>query len=804
MLFTHLDAELKTNIEVIAGLRSSSPRHKGTTLLGILPLEASVQRRNEYECKAPPDRDVEMLILVLFDCARYPLEHHLRFASHKHSEKPYTFPNFTFSDSPPGIPIGPWPGWRGIPEMPTTSVSVGGRQTRLEYQFWGDEAQRRIIRGVSRIGIVKNEDIVVRTSDPQLIPIEAQFYSVAPLKPEPSALEISNTLLLQRPRLLINESDLQALRTRLLGRNESFDRVAELLNRWNQPQVITPESKIAAGSEGLTPEDRVLLGAFLALVNPSPSNVQRGIKSLLEYADLTRQPDFAPLTIDTQSGEVLFLLCVGYDWLSQHVDDEERRHVRTRLWEIAEICWSHLGYERTDYAQAHYLGCGMGLLAFSLLFWEEHPHAHEWGNHLIGVLDLVLSLLPPDGFFAHGINLWIYEFGFLLRWLELLRTGGGLDLWPHGDDMSQASAFRAAATSPDGLYGITFGDPQYRVGGDSWCHYLIALRTGSAQARSLGDLLRDTPVEGVDFRNAPARHRIYECLWYPTHIISEPVKAGIRVFADGSQFFCRTSNTLFTFRAGPPLGHHRSMSGITGGYGHSDPCNGAFLLFANGSLALAGPGPVYRRDSALHNVVTINGRGQIGDSAVWMPDFIPPSLLCPRPELKVTDNTISATVELSSSYLPDLGVRSLRRSIMLELDRYIVGVDLIDLENDSSIEWNLHSWKKFSHIETAPRFTFRIGADDSQPTTVFCHTADRPTWQTGESGFVPAYSNDGVRDKYLRISTTGTEAAFFWFIVLYGDLPQFNLDSGRRGTWVFNDGTTLNFDGVWISRGEAK
>jgi hypothetical protein len=784
---------------VTTGLKSGVPLYRRAALLGSAPFRAADSGGNEFVCKAPPVGDVEQLILVLFESARYPLERHCRFALHKDSESPYTFPNFLFKDTPPGTRVGPWPGWRGIPEMPATSVSVGGRRTRLEFQFWGDEAQCHIMRGVAKIGIVKNEEIAIYTSDSRLVPTEARFYSVVPLNPEPYALEIHDALLQQHPRLLITGSDHRSLRTR-----EPFGRVAELLKRWEQPQVITPESKIASGPEGLSPEDKALVGAFLALVDPSPSSAQRGIKSLLQYADFTRQPDFTPLTIDTQSGEVLFLLCVGYDWLFHQMNDGERRHIQTRLREIAEICWSHLGYERTDYAQAHYLGCGMGLLAYSLLFWNEHPRAREWCNHLVGVLNLVLSLLPPDGFFAHGINLWIYEFGFLLRWLELLRSGGGLDLWAHESTMSQASAFRAAATSPDGLYGITFGDPQYRVGGDSWCHYLIALRTRSAQARSLGDLLRDLPVDGVDFRNAPARRRVYECLWYPTDIVPEPVMAGTHVFADGGQFFCRTPDTLLTFRAGPPLGNHRYDSGLTGGYGHSDPCNGAFLLYANGSLALAGPGPVYRRDTALHNVVAINGRGQFGDSAVWMPDFIPPSQLSPTPELRLNDHSVSATVELSHSYLPDLGVRSLRRSILVEPGHTIVGVDLVDLDNDSSVEWNLHSWRDFNYLDTAPRFSFRIGGGDSRPITVFCYSAHPATWQRGESGFVPAYPNDGLRDRFLRVVSIGREVAFFWCILLDGDPPTFAPDSGHRGTWTFGNGTTLHFDGVWISREGTK
>jgi hypothetical protein len=682
--------------------------------------------------------------------------------------------------------------------MPVTTVSVKEKQTRMDFQFWGDESHRHVVRGVARVGFVQGDEVVIHTSDARLVPLEAQFYSVVPLKPVASVLDIPDNLSHQHRRLLINQSHLQSLQAH--KSSDAFSRVAALLNIWNEHQIITPESKIAQGSSGLSPEDKVLIGAFLALVDPSSANVQRGIKSLLDYVELTRQTNFEPLKIDTQSGEVLFLMCVGFDWLHGHMSDNERQRVQTRLWEIADICWNHLGYERSDYAQAHYLGCGMGLLAFSLLFWNDHPRAREWSNHLVGVLKLILSLLPPDGFFAHGINLWIYEFGFLLRWLELLRSAAGLNLWPKGNELSQASAFRGAATSPDGLYGITFGDPQFRVGGDSWCHYLIALRTDSGQARTLGDVLRDLPVEGVDFRNAPARRRVYECLWYPNDVAPGGSDEANTVFADGSQLFCRTNEALFTFRAGPPLGNHRYLSGILGGYGHSDPCSGAFLLFTKGSLALAGPGPVYRRDSSLQNIVTINGRGQIGDSAVWMPDFIPSSQLGARPEMRVEGEIVSATVDLSSAYLPDLGVQSLRRSILVHPGRYIAGVDLVNLENESSIEWNLHSWKNFSHDGNSNELTFTVDAGASEPMTVVCHASLPATWQTGESEFVPAYPNDGKRDSYLRICSSGKEAAFFWFIHISGELPTIIPTSVRRGTWAFGNGVALNFDGIWISR----
>ncbi|MCX6135113.1 MAG: heparinase II/III family protein [Ignavibacteriales bacterium] len=754
----------------------------------------------QYVAPAFAAERADTIVLITFDATSYPLEEHCRYAVHSDADRPYTFPNFTFQQQPPGLRVGPWPGWRGIPPMPLTTLKSGERVHELQFQFWGDELARHVLRAVVKISSFRSEQIVVSMTDPRLVPLEAQFYAVRPLKPAPFVFEVPAEKLHRHPRLLINQSDISALKqNQTVARRESLRRIHEFIPMWDRSLVVTPESKIPDGPESLTPEDRVLIGAFLALIEPSSANIERAIKSLLDYCALTEQPGFAPLTIDTQSGETLFLLSVGYDWLFHHLSADDEQRIRKRLWEIADICWNHLGYEREDYSQAHYLGCGMGLLAFSLLFQDTHPRAREWSNHLAGVARLVLSMLPADGFFPHGINLWIYEFGFLLRWLELLRSGGGPEIWPHSAVMINASAFRAAATSPDGLHGVTFGDPQYRVGGDSWCHYLIAARTGSGEARWLGDVLLELPVKGVDFRNAPARRRVYECLWFPDHVEPVHTREGTKAFPDGAQIFVRTSDSLFTFRSGPPLGKHRYEAGITGGYGHSDPCNGSFLLHQNNSMLIGGPGPVYRRDTSLHNIITINGTGQIGDSAVWMPDFVPPSLHAPLADIRTSGSTVAATVELAHSYLPHLGVQSLRRSICVQPGRYIFGADVVTLANAASIEWNLHSCEEFSQFGGGQVVNFKIGTGSNGPNAVVSFSSEKVTWKTGLTGFVPAYPNSGERDRVLCISCENKNAFILWCICMNGNPPELQFQTGNRATWKFPDGTAAEFDGTWIS-----
>lgn len=777
----------------------TSPHLDPGTLLSTFAF-AHTEKAGQYVAPAVV-RKSATIVLVTFDASRYPLEQHCRFAFHTGGNRPYTFPNFEFREKPPGLWVGPWPGWRGIPPMPGVTVMLGETERSLQFQFWGDELDQKVLRAVVKVDSLAGEHILVSVTDHRLVPLEAHFYSVPTFKPTPCPFSIPAGLLRNHPRLLISDREWEEAKASQSPQRQSIlDVLRGFRSVWSRTLEVTPESKLPDGPELLSPEDRLLIGAFLARTEDSPSATQQGIKALLDYCALTEHSDFAPLTIDTQSGETLFLMCIGYDWLFPHLDPKQEARVRTRLWEIADVCWGHLGYERDDYAQAHYLGCGMGLLAFSLLFHDAHPRAQEWAQHLAGVLKLVLSALPDDGFFPHGINLWIYEHGFLLRWLELLRSVG-MDLWPEAHmALRNASAFRAAATSSDGLYGVTFGDPQFRVGGDSWHHYLIAGRTGSGKARSLGDALLHLPVAGVDFRNAPARRRVYEYLWFPDPVEPESSPEGSTVFEDGLQIFTRKGDFLVTFRSGPPLGRKRLQAGITGGYGHSDPCAGSFMVWDGDMPLISGPGPVYRRDTSLQNIITIDGKGQLGDSTVWMPDFVPPSFHAPRAEVRRLNDAIALSVDLASAYLPHLGLRSLRRSVLVVPGRFVLGADIVKIANPANIEWNLHSAGEFLPAKERMGLRFDIIAPHRR-WTLLVSSSGKASWDTGLADFVPAYPNDGTRNRYLRVAGRADATAFHWCLCLTDDGPELHMRNAGRAQWQFQDGLAIDFDGTWFSPG---
>jgi hypothetical protein len=670
-------------------------------------------------------------------------------------------------------------------------LTVGNATIFLEASFWGDEFAAGVVRFVGSTTCKQTKFLAVSRPDPGLVPKSAFLYRTSAVRATRHPVSLSRTS--SPPLLLVHPGTVPKLAAAAgTSHKPIWQKILALLDNPDLPFEITAESKAVPGPERLAHEDRVLLSAIVALLDPQRENVRRGVQSFRDYRRETRRPDFEPLRIDTQSGEVLFILCLAYDWLRVFLPAGEKQEAREWLWQVADICWGHLGYERRDYGQAHFLGCGLGLLAFSFLFWNDHPRAQEWAAHLRGALDCVLDLLPIDGSYPHGVNLWIYETGFLLRWVELLRSCTGEDLWPTTPALKHLSDFRAATISPDSLYGITMGDPQYRVGGDSWCHYLIAARTGSPLAQRLGKILDDLPHEGVDYRHVPPRRRVYEFLFFDPSIPAAQELPAMSWFGDTGQLCRRSASSLFTFRSGPPLGRQRYERGEYGAYGHSDPANGSFLLYRNGAFAVSGPGPVYRRDTALHNIITIDGAGQIGDSTVWMPDFIPADRLSPRPGKRTDGNRVLLFADLAPAYLPHLGADTLSRTLAIDLDRYILGIDTIRCRTPHLLEWNAHAWGPIDRTDDGLGFVFPGGL------RLAWLTPQKVQVTTGLSEFVPAYPHDGTRDHRLVIAVRAQESRFVWCYLMTDEpVPQVT-EEGSQLVIRFGDGRKVAFDGQLI------
>ncbi|RIK79568.1 hypothetical protein DCC62_05305 [candidate division KSB1 bacterium] len=685
---------------------------------------------------------------------------------------PRRFVDMEFASEPPGIEVGPWPGWRGIPALPEVKLHCGSDEVEARYNFWGDERETGQVRLIALVAISDEspQEIEIRCTDDRLQPVAVEIYSSAKPHAVPMPVKLRSQLENTHPRLLFSPADLAELRKRHQGTHfDIWQKIEKLLDNWHLPFELTPESKTLAGPERLHDMDRVVLAGFHALITQAEASRRRAQASFDDFLQRALQPDYEPMRIDTQAGECLFTLSLAYDWLWPNLDESARARYRDKLFEVAERVWAHLGYEREDYAQAHFTGCSHGLLAFCFLSWNEHPRAQEWAAYLRGAFECVLQMLPEDGFFPHGINLWIYEHTFLLRYLELFRHCAGENLWERNAYWKNASQFRQASLSPEAQLGVTFGDPQFRVSGDAWMHYLIAARTQSPAAHALGDALSEQPTAGVDFRSVPPRRRVWEYLFYEPQLISSPARHTHFYFPDGGQFFWRlgekNNESVLTFRAGAPLGLRRYEHGEWSGYGHSDPCHGSFLLAQADKLLLCGSGPVYRRDTRLNNTITIDGRGQVGDSAPWAPEFVPPDRFARITDFRRDETLQWIEADLTSSYLDFLGVESLVRRLYLLRPSLFIIHDRIELKHERELQWNLHTYGEISEISRAPNLQFQI-TDGEQSLQLLCILPEKAQWRTGFSDFVPAYPHAGERDRFLQLHKTGNSGEFLIVISL--------------------------------------
>ncbi|NLP10125.1 hypothetical protein GX408_06980 [bacterium] len=674
--------------------------------------------------------------------------------------------------------------------MQTSSCVYAGR-----YNFWGDEFETNRCRVFFLIEVdQRGEEFTLEWEDERLRPVSLSLYPSAKRYAAAMPVELRPELTTVHPRLLFSEADLPDLRRRSEGSQAAiWAEIKALLNNKTLAFSVTAQSKLPHQPEALHEMDRVILSAFSALMQPDPQSTAEAVNAFAAFLRLAAAEDYEPMSIDTQAGECLFTLCLGYDWIYPWLSAAEIERMKKELFRLVQKVWLHLGYERADYSQAHFLGCGHGLLAFSLLFWREHPRAQEWAAYLAGAFKIVVEQLPKDGFYAHGINLWIYEHAFMMRYLELLNQGCAVDFWQTTPYWRRASDFRHASLSPDGRLGITFGDPQYRVAGDAWIHYLIARRTGSTAAQALAQRLAEGETAGVDFRNAPARRRVWEFLFFDPKVKAAERQKPIDFFPDGGQVFLRRRNaeneTLSTCRSGAPLGQERYAHGEWGGYGHSDPCNGAFLICRNRSFLVCGPGPVYRRDTALHNTVTFDGRGQIGDSLPWAPEFIPADRFSRWIQTSVEQTSLLMEAELAPAYLDFLGVRSLNRRIFSPHEDVFLVHDRIELETEREVQWNLHTFAVPQLMTDTPALTLLL-TDGRERLRVCCFSPATVSWRSGSSEFVPAYPHSGERDYFIQFYQRARSLEFCVLLDLGDRLVKKDLQKKDNG-WRF----VFNLDG---------
>ncbi len=703
------------------------------------------------------------------------LEQFYLYARLKANSKKRSFPNFEFSAKRPGIKFGPWPGWRFVSDMPDIYLLSKNEKIKLKYFFTGEEQYTNIVKAWTDFSSSGEDSFLLLNECSSLILHRVEQYKSEKVKLSNKKVKIYKDRLQEYPRLLFGKKDLETLRFRIKGRD--YKKIPELLTNRSLPWKITPEVRTLKGEERLNILDEILLTSFHALITKESGAMKEAKDAFKKFITISSRPDYEPMQIDTQTGICLFYMCLSYDWLYNFLTDEERINFKRHIDISKNKLTKFLTHERTDFAQAHFLGCVSGLLAYSLLFYEEEKDSKTNILFIAQSFITALKMFPDDGSYPHGINLWIYEYTFLARITEMLYRFTDLNFWERKEFWKNSSMFRQLAASPDLLYGVTFGDPQFRVCGDAWIHFLIALRTKCNKALSFGNNLADLATSGVDHRNVMPSRRIFEFIYSEQRQKDKYASPdGCFLFKDTGQVFIRKNDFLFTVKCGAPLGMQRYKMGEWSGYGHSDPNNGAFLVYDNGVFSLVGQESSYKRNTEFHNTITINGIGQIGDKMVWSPDLNLKKHFPVIKKVKLIKGAYLIDMDLTPCYFDFLGVNSINRKLLVFDKSLFLGVDNVSLDQDNKIEWNGHSFNKFIRAKNRFRLSDEVGAE-----IIFLNNIN--DYKSGETPFVPGYPNAGKKDYYLKIIENGKRAQFVYLISTTGKKYHIEYDYTKHNYW---------------------
>jgi hypothetical protein len=709
------------------------------------------------------------------------LDKYYLYMQHTNRRTKYSFPNMIFKKEPPGVKFGPWPGWRFVPEMPELNLSISDVIIRPKFYFTGDETQTGKINAYSDLEIGQNKMDILLTIDSNDIELdEVELFSSNNIKISNKKVVINENLLTEHPRLLFSSSDLPEYRMRL--NSKSWIEIVSLFDNWLLIWKTTPEVRTIDGKERLNILDKIILAAFHALITEENKSINRAKKIFRDFIKISSFAGYEPMKIDTQIGICLFYMCLAYDWMYIYLAENEKIEFKRHLDFYRDKLLKYLNPGRTDFAQAHFLGCVSGLLAYSFLFYDEYKESRKNTEFIANAFFTAMKMFPDDGSYPHGINLWIYEYTFLVRITELLYRFTNINLWDRKEFWKNSSLFRNYSTSPDKLYGITFGDPQYRVCGDAWIHYLISERINDNNAKKYASEIKAIDTSGVDHRNVMPSRRIFEFIYSNEKTSrSKSVINEAKYFKDTGQIFIKSKDFLFTTKCGAPLGIQRHKAGEWSGYGHSDTSNGSFLIYSKNTFLITGPESSYKRNTEFYNTITVDGSGQIGDKMVWSPDFnlkrnFPKITKFERQEFF---NIIS--MDLTPCYNNSLDIKKIERNFVVFNSGIVIGYDKIKIKKNDRIEWNLHSYGIFHKLYDDN--IFRIQDKDQYADLYFLN--DYELYEKGFTPFVPGYPNSGKRDRFVKIIKNGYEADFIYLLNIYPtkNKLKYEFDKNSSSGW---------------------
>ena len=455
---------------------------------------------------------------------------------------------------------------------------------------------------------------------------------------------------------------------------------------------------------------------------------------------------------DEWAFRVNLALAWGYDWLHDHLSEEERTLVRTALLartrETADHIIKHANIHLFPFDSHAVRAVSAVLVPAAIALLDDAPEAEDWLNYSIEFLFTVYSPWgDTDGGWAEGPHYWMTGMAYLIDAANLLKGYTGITLYDR-PFFQRTGDFPLYTKAPD-TRRATFGD-------DSTMGDLPAVKIGYNLRQYAGvtgngayqwyydEIKRTNPGTEMAFYNWGWWDFNFDELAYRTDF---PIVAAVPP-ADDDQFrwFKGIGWVAIQHRMQTPDDHIQFVmkSSPYGSISHSHGDQNAFCLAGFGEdLAIQSGHYVafnstmhqtWRRQTRSKNAVLIDGKGQYADKD---------KSIAMQSAGKITQavehaDHIYIQGDATAAYrtlTPE--VTSVLRDVYFVRNQFFVIVDSIDADTPVAIDWLLHANAPMALGDTTFRHTGEKAGFYGQ---VLWSEAGAPqlTQETGFPGVDPA------------------------------------------------------------------
>ncbi|GAB7087768.1 DUF4962 domain-containing protein [Marinifilum fragile] len=337
---------------------------------------------------------------------------------------------------------------------------------------------------------------------------------------------------------------------------------------------------------------------------------------------------------DLGIAQAIIALTASYDWQYQNFTKKERKYINQRLVRIA-----HHFYE--DYSRFHtnnfaILNCNHGTNVYAALSAvlygvDDVPREYqkEWTDcleHKYETLTSQMNSLMSDGFSDEGATYFMFQLKTYVQWMELRRNAlekGYGEPYQSLDWFKNASAYCMYSILPggkDNFGGLArYADANPKFWGNPYSVFpALAKNLKDPLAQWLSSKLELREVElwraeknTEKDQDQKSNYDVWRYIWKDGSVPAVDLNTlpNWRFFEDAGMYVWRSSwkndASYFTIKSGQ---HYQ---------GHGHPDDGQFMLHRAGVPYIIDMGYSNPKYTHEHNVLLVNGEGQVGDGDVW-------------------------------------------------------------------------------------------------------------------------------------------------------------------------------------------